>query len=39
LGIKTIGLHVFTHNPAALQLYKGLGYEITSQNMVKQLSD
>ena len=39
LGIETIGLHVFTHNPAALQLYKGLGYEITSQNMGKRLSD
>ena len=39
LGIETIGLHVFAHNPAAMQLYKGLGYEVTSQNMVKRLSD
>jgi GNAT superfamily N-acetyltransferase len=39
LGIETIGLHVFAHNPAAMQLYKGLGYEPTSQNMVKHLSD
>jgi ribosomal protein S18 acetylase RimI-like enzyme len=39
LGIETIGLHVFAHNPAAMQLYKGLGYELTSQNMVKHLSD
>ena len=37
LGIETIGLHVFAHNPAAMQLYKNLGYEVTSQNMVKQL--
>jgi ribosomal protein S18 acetylase RimI-like enzyme len=37
LGIETIGLHVFTHNPAAMQLYIGLGYEVTSQNMVKKL--
>ena len=39
LGIETIGLHVFAHNPAAMQLYKGLGYEVTSQNMVKRLVD
>jgi ribosomal protein S18 acetylase RimI-like enzyme len=39
LGLETIGLHVFTHNPAAMQLYRGLGYEVTSQNMVKRLKD
>lgn len=39
LGIETIGLHVFAHNPAAMQLYKNLGYEVTSQNMVKRLKD
>jgi len=37
LGLKTIGLHVFTKNTAAMKLYKGLGYEVTSQNMVKEL--
>jgi len=37
LGIKTIGLHVFAHNTVAMNLYKKMGYEITSQNMVKQL--
>jgi len=39
LGLETIGLHVFAHNPAAMQLYKNLGYEVTSQNMVKRLED
>jgi ribosomal protein S18 acetylase RimI-like enzyme len=39
LGIETIGLHVFAHNSPALLLYMGLGYEVTSQNMVKRLSD
>jgi ribosomal protein S18 acetylase RimI-like enzyme len=37
LGLKTIGLHVFTNNTAAMKLYKGLGYEVTSQNMTKKL--
>lgn len=39
LGLETIGLHVFTHNTAAMQLYKRLGYEVTSQNMIKRLKD
>jgi len=37
LGLKTIGLHVFTHNTTAMKLYAGLGYEVTSQAMVKNL--
>ena len=37
LGLKTIGLHVFAKNMAAMKLYKGLGYEVTSQNMTKKL--
>jgi ribosomal protein S18 acetylase RimI-like enzyme len=37
LGLETIGLHVFTHNTAAMLLYKGLGYGVTSQNMAKRL--
>jgi len=37
LGLETIGLHVFTYNTAAMKLYKGLGYELTSQNMTKRL--
>jgi ribosomal protein S18 acetylase RimI-like enzyme len=37
LGIETVGLHVFTHNSAAMRLYQGLGYQVTSQNMVKRL--
>ena len=37
IGLKTIGLHVFAHNTAAMRLYKGLGYEVTSQNMTKKL--
>lgn len=39
LGIELIGLHVFAHNPVAMQLYKNLGYEVTSQNMTKKLVD
>lgn len=39
LGLKTIGLHVFAHNTVAMSLYKRLGYEISSQNMVKRLED
>lgn len=37
LGIESIGLHVFAHNSAAMLLYKGLSYEVTSQNMIKRL--
>jgi ribosomal protein S18 acetylase RimI-like enzyme len=39
LGIETIGLHVFAHNSAAMLLYQGQGYEVTSQNMVKRLKE
>lgn len=39
LDLETIGLHVFAHNPAAMRLYKNLGYEVTSQNMVKRLEN
>jgi ribosomal protein S18 acetylase RimI-like enzyme len=38
MGLETIGLHVFAYNTVAMQLYKKLGYEVTSQNMVKRLS-
>lgn len=37
LGMETLALHVFAHNTAAMKLYKGLGYEVTSQNMTKKL--
>ena len=37
MGLETIGLHVFAHNTAAMKLYAGLGYAVTSQNMVKRL--
>jgi ribosomal protein S18 acetylase RimI-like enzyme len=37
LGLKTIGLHVFANNAVAMKLYKGMGYEVTSQNMTKKL--
>jgi ribosomal protein S18 acetylase RimI-like enzyme len=37
LGLETIGLHVFAHSTVAMKLYKGLGYEVTSQNMTKKL--
>jgi ribosomal protein S18 acetylase RimI-like enzyme len=37
LGLKSIELHVFGVNTVARNLYEGLGYEITSLNMQKQL--
>ena len=37
LGLETIGLHVFAYNTVAMRLYKGLGYRVTSQNMIKRL--
>jgi len=37
LGLKSIGLHVFGVNTVARNLYEGLGYEISSLNMQKQL--
>ncbi|WP_133700109.1 GNAT family N-acetyltransferase [Roseateles toxinivorans] len=37
LGLASIGLHVFAHNPGAQALYASLGYEVTGINMLKQL--
>ncbi|MGB7873915.1 MAG: GNAT family N-acetyltransferase [Anaerolineales bacterium] len=37
LGIETLALNVFMYNTPAMKLYKRLGYEVTSQNMAKQL--
>lgn len=37
MGLTQIGLHVFAHNAVAKGLYEKLGYEVTSQNMVKKL--
>jgi ribosomal protein S18 acetylase RimI-like enzyme len=37
LGLKAIGLHVFGSNKIAQNLYKAVGYEITSVNMSKAL--
>ncbi|GGH60268.1 putative N-acetyltransferase YycN [Paenibacillus silvae] len=37
LGIKSIGLHVFAHNPIARSLYEKLGYKETSVVMEKKL--
>ena len=37
LGLSSIGLHVFGHNPGAQALYRSLGYGITGVNMLKQL--
>ncbi|HPD39445.1 MAG TPA: GNAT family N-acetyltransferase [Mesotoga infera] len=38
-GIASISLHVFAHNAAALSLYRKMGYEVTSMNMTKNISD
>ena len=37
LGLRTIGLHVFAHNPDAQRLYASLGYAVTGINMLKHL--
>jgi GNAT superfamily N-acetyltransferase len=37
LGIRRVGLHVFGHNPGALELYQRCGYRITDCTMAKDL--
>ena len=37
LGLSSIGLHVFGHNPGAQALYSQLGYAVTGINMLKKL--
>jgi ribosomal protein S18 acetylase RimI-like enzyme len=37
LGLASIGLHVFAHNPGAQALYESLGYRVNSLNMTKHL--
>lgn len=37
LGLTSIGLHVFGHNPGAQALYRQLGYGVTGINMQKRL--
>lgn len=39
LGLSSIGLHVFGHNPGAQALYSSLGYGITGINMLKALGE
>lgn len=36
-GLKSIGLHVFTHNTAAIGLYEKIGYKTRSMNMTKDI--
>ena len=38
LGIETISLHAFAHNPTAIALYQKMGYAITDVHMSKQVS-
>jgi len=37
LGVVSIGLHVFGHNPGARSLYEQMGFEVTGYNMRKTL--
>lgn len=37
LGVKKMGLHVFAYNNVAHNLYKSIGYEVSSLNMLKSL--
>lgn len=38
LGVVSIGLHVFAHNPGARSLYEQMGFEVTGYNMRKTLA-
>jgi ribosomal protein S18 acetylase RimI-like enzyme len=38
MGLQQLGLHVFAHNQGARALYEGLGYTVSSLNMLKPLS-
>lgn len=37
MGLKSLGLHVFSYNRTARALYEKLGYEVSSLNMQKKL--
>jgi ribosomal protein S18 acetylase RimI-like enzyme len=37
LGMASVGLHVFAHNPEAIRVYERLGFRTTSLNMLKPL--
>ena len=37
LDIKRMGLHVFAYNDVAKNLYKRIGYKVSSMNMLKDL--
>ena len=37
-GIHRLGLHVFAYNEGAQALYRSLGFEVTSLNMLKSLT-
>ncbi|MFC8848118.1 GNAT family N-acetyltransferase [Micromonospora sp. NPDC057141] len=37
LGVGQLGLNVFGHNTVAIRLYDSLGFQVTSQHMVKPL--
>lgn len=37
-GVGRLGLNVFGHNPNARNLYESLGFEVTSQQMSKELT-
>jgi ribosomal protein S18 acetylase RimI-like enzyme len=37
LGLKRLMLHTFAQNPVAIHLYEGIGYSITSLNMMREI--
>lgn len=37
LGLRTLYLHVFAHNPVAMRLYQDSGFEVGSLNMRKRI--
>jgi ribosomal protein S18 acetylase RimI-like enzyme len=37
MGIETISLHVFAHNPTAIALYEKMGYAATDLHMAKRI--
>ena len=38
MGIESIALHAFAHNPTAIALYQKMGYAITDVHMSKQIT-
>ncbi|MBI5564781.1 MAG: N-acetyltransferase [Chloroflexi bacterium] len=38
MGVESISLHVFGHNPTAIALYEKMGYRVTDLHMAKKIT-